>query len=443
MFGRSIRKRMRSITQLMVVIASPNDVRKEREALDRIIQNVNRLVAKNLGLGLQALRWETDTYPGFHPDGPQALIDSLLNIEDCDILIGIFWKRIGTPIKEKGRTGTAHEFYKAHKAWKKNGKPHIMLYFKHFKRLEESEQQTKVLNFKGKISKLKGLYWEYRQLPEFEIITLQHLLQYLHDRFADRANPVQQPATSDKLLLKEIEKRSFADKRQVIYDDLVKNIFSPLLRYKLETVYEYPISRLKLYYDLSSLKENADYDEAKLHWEQDLKDIGFHPEVIEAKVKALNKDVDMFFISQIRELVIATITLDGKFIAFESKTRIPPLNHISIPNVIKGLQSDWIEDTGVDQRYEKDTHYYVLGNAIIATIKPDDKTRLDDMINSLRPKDNLINHYIQAFKERRITIYNDVMKLNKEIDKRITNRISKKLYKTTCSNCDDNALAGR
>ena len=59
----------------MVVIASPNDVKKEREALDRVIQNVNRLVAKYLGLSLQALRWE-DTYPGFHPDGPQALIDS-------------------------------------------------------------------------------------------------------------------------------------------------------------------------------------------------------------------------------------------------------------------------------------------------------------------------------------------------------------------------------
>jgi hypothetical protein len=78
----------------MVVIASPNDVRKERETLDRIIQNVNKLVAKYLGLSLQALRWETDTYPGFHPDGPQALIDSLLNIEDCEILIGIFWRRI-------------------------------------------------------------------------------------------------------------------------------------------------------------------------------------------------------------------------------------------------------------------------------------------------------------------------------------------------------------
>jgi hypothetical protein len=195
---------MRSITQLMVVIASPNDVRKERKALDRTIQKVNRRVAKYLGLSLQAVLWETDTYPGFHVDGPQALIDSLLNIEDCDILIGILWKRFGTPIKEKGRTGTEHEFYKAHKAWKINGKPHIMLYFKHLpKRLEESEQQTKVLNFKAKIAKLKGLYWEYSALPEFENITFEHLTQYLHERFGDRnTNHVQQPVTSDNLLLR-------------------------------------------------------------------------------------------------------------------------------------------------------------------------------------------------------------------------------------------------
>jgi hypothetical protein len=60
------------------------------------------------------------------------------------------------------------------------------------------------------------------------------------------------------------------------------------------------------------------------------------------------------------------------------------LNHISIPRIIEQLQSDWIEDTGVDQRYKNDTHYYVLGNTIIATIEPQDETRLDHIINNLR-----------------------------------------------------------
>lgn len=222
---------MKSITQLTVVIASPNDVKDERKTLNAVIETVNRLIAKYLGLSLQAVLWETDTYPGFHADGPQALIDSLLKIEDCDILIGIFWKRFGTPIKKKGRTGTEHEIHKALKASKKNGKPHIMLYFnqkEYFPKTPgESEQQTLVLNFRDKI-KLKGLIREYSGKREFEHLIFEHLSQYLQDKFRDHNASPQQPSTSDKLLLKEIEKRSLGDKRQVIYNDLDRNIFSQL-----------------------------------------------------------------------------------------------------------------------------------------------------------------------------------------------------------------------
>jgi hypothetical protein len=236
---------------------------------------------------------------------------------------------------------------------------------------------------------------------------------------------------------KQEKKRSVAknSKRRIIYNDLNKNIFSPLLRYKLETPYDYPISRLKLYYDLSSLKENPDYEEAKLHWEQDLKDIGIDPEVIEAQVNGLNKDVEMFFTSQIREPVIAAITTGGIFTAFESRTDVPPLNHISIPSVIKELQSDWIENTRVNQRYEEVTHHYILGGGqIIATIEPQDETRLKDIINDLRSNSS-IRRTIQGFSQRKDTILDDVKKLNSEINKRIVNQIRKKLYKTTCSKC--------
>jgi hypothetical protein len=41
------------------------------------------------------------------------------------------------------------------------------------------------------------------------------------------------------------------------------------------------------------------------------------------------------------------ISTDGKLKAFEPKTGIPLLNRISIHNVIKQLECDWIEDTGL------------------------------------------------------------------------------------------------
>ncbi len=246
--------------------------------------------------------------------------------------------------------------------------------------------------------------------------------------------------TTSEKLLEEINKRSLAARRQVIYNDLVKNTFGPLLRYKLETAYDYPISRLKLYYDLSSLKENPDYDEAKFHWEQDLKDIGIDPELIERQVNALNKDVVEYFTSQIPKVVRAAIA--GKLTAFEL-IGIPPKNQISIPYLIKQLETDWIENTNAYMRtdeLDKDTHQYVLEGVIIATTSPPQDETMNKIINSLK-KDSSIRIAIQAFKERRAAILDDVMKMNREI-KRIINRISKRLYKTTCRMCDDNVLAG-
>jgi hypothetical protein len=81
------------------------------------------------GLILKGVRWETESCPGFHVDGPQGLIDPIIKIEEWDILICIFWKRFGTPIEKDGETGTEHKFYKAYEAWKQNRTPHSMLYF--------------------------------------------------------------------------------------------------------------------------------------------------------------------------------------------------------------------------------------------------------------------------------------------------------------------------
>jgi internalin A len=94
---------------LRVVVASPSDVQSERNELPSVIEEVNRLVASDRGLHLESFRWETDTYPGFHPEGPQGLIDRIMKVTDCDLLIGIFWKGFGTPTSD-GKTGTEHEF---------------------------------------------------------------------------------------------------------------------------------------------------------------------------------------------------------------------------------------------------------------------------------------------------------------------------------------------
>ena len=78
---------------LRIVVASPSDVKAERDLLPNVIDELNRGVAADRGLSLELSRWETDAYPGFHPEGPQGLIDPIIKITDCDLLIGIFRMR--------------------------------------------------------------------------------------------------------------------------------------------------------------------------------------------------------------------------------------------------------------------------------------------------------------------------------------------------------------
>jgi hypothetical protein len=167
-----------------VIVVSPGDVKPERDALEKVVKNLNNLFATYLGLQIETFRWETDSYPGFHVDGPQGLIDELMNIEKSDIVVGIFWKRFGTPTKDAA-SGTEHELNNAYKAWQASGgkRPHIMVYFKNEPYMptnsKEVEQQGKVLAFKETFHQDEGLSWNFNNLDEFEELIRNHLTRFL------------------------------------------------------------------------------------------------------------------------------------------------------------------------------------------------------------------------------------------------------------------------
>jgi small GTP-binding protein len=166
---------------LRLVVASPGDVQPERDVLPSVIEEINRGVAADRGLHLVLTKWETDAYPGFHTEGPQGLIDPILNINDCNLLIGIFWKRFGTPTAD-GKTGTEHEFSSAFEAWKEKRTPQIFVYFNEKayspKSKVETEQWGQVLEFKMKFPK-EGLWWPYQGKSKFEKLVRNHLTNYI------------------------------------------------------------------------------------------------------------------------------------------------------------------------------------------------------------------------------------------------------------------------
>jgi hypothetical protein len=169
-----------------VVVASPSDISEERETLaNRIVHELNRGIAADRDLRLDVYRWETDAQPGFHVQGPQEAVDSVLRIEDCDILIAIFWHVFGTPTRGAA-SGTEHEFNTAYNSWKRTLRPDIKIYFNQApftpKKTREATQWRRVLRFKEKIAK-DGLYQEYNGPLEFERLVREHLTKFILQNF--------------------------------------------------------------------------------------------------------------------------------------------------------------------------------------------------------------------------------------------------------------------
>src|ERR1700683_1063870 len=102
---------------IRVFVGSPSELSEERIRLDEVIREVNLLTGVTLGLRLESVKWETDTYPGIGVE-TQAVIDEQIG-DTYDIFMGMLWTKFGTPTLDAG-SGTEHEFQRAYQQHKKN-----------------------------------------------------------------------------------------------------------------------------------------------------------------------------------------------------------------------------------------------------------------------------------------------------------------------------------
>ena len=84
-----------SATIFQIMIASPSDVNKERQIAREVINDWNLKNTEDKKIVLLPIGWETHSAPVLG-DRPQEIINKQI-LDKCDILIGIFWTRIGTP----------------------------------------------------------------------------------------------------------------------------------------------------------------------------------------------------------------------------------------------------------------------------------------------------------------------------------------------------------
>ena len=106
---------------LPVMIASPSDVEDERDVVRRELAEWNTIYSKPQAAVLLPIGWETHSSPEL-AGRPQEIINERL-LKDADLLVGIFWTRVGSHTG-KAISGSVEEIEKHLGA----GKP-VLLYF--------------------------------------------------------------------------------------------------------------------------------------------------------------------------------------------------------------------------------------------------------------------------------------------------------------------------
>jgi hypothetical protein len=180
------------------VVVSPGDVARERAVAQTVVDELNRGIAADRGCRLSLWRWEIDARPGMHVEGPQGLIDELMQIQDADVVVGVFWKRFGMPTGAAD-SGTEHELRRAWVAWQEQGRPEVMVYFctraYSPRTADELEQWQRVLEFQQTLPE-QQLWWRYRTVASFERLLREHLTTLVLSRVAV-PKPRQASSSSD------------------------------------------------------------------------------------------------------------------------------------------------------------------------------------------------------------------------------------------------------
>lgn len=164
-----------------VMIASPGDVDNERRIVREIVYEWNAIHSISRKIILLPIGWETHSFPAMG-GRPQEIINSQL-LKNCDLLVGIFWTRIGT---ETGQypSGTVEEIEEHIKAEKP-----VMLYFSNKPVHPDSinsQQYKKLIAFK-KSCQERGLYETYDSISKFKERFFRQLQlklnepEFLHD----------------------------------------------------------------------------------------------------------------------------------------------------------------------------------------------------------------------------------------------------------------------
>jgi hypothetical protein len=169
------------VKNILIFLASPGDVTKERAAVEAVVNELNRSIGATQRIALRVVSWEHNSYPGYGADA-QAIINSqIAQMGEYALFVGIMWNRIGT-VTPRALSGTVEEFNRAAEAHRKRGRPDIWFYFRdsaaRLTTEEQLDQKKQVLAFRREVEQ-GGLSRSYASPTAFKELFREHLTLWL------------------------------------------------------------------------------------------------------------------------------------------------------------------------------------------------------------------------------------------------------------------------
>lgn len=181
-----------------VMIVSPSDVSTEREIAKNVLYRWNELNSRFRNIVFSVLGYDTNAHTdsGNHP---QELLNHQL-LEQADIIIAVFWTKLGTPTKEYS-SGSVEEISQHIKQGKK-----VHIYFSNkVAELEkvDMEQYRKLQNYKTSIQG-NAFYKEFSTEEDFEH-KLSDDIQLIANELSLKKIVIPNPTSENKANLSEME----------------------------------------------------------------------------------------------------------------------------------------------------------------------------------------------------------------------------------------------
>jgi hypothetical protein len=181
-----------------IFIASPGDVRVEREVAQEVVARVNKDLTSKFDLYLDLYGWEEQP-PGF--GRPQGQINP--QVEEAELFIGLLWRSWGTPPGEGHTSGFEEEFALACDRRKDGELPEVWLFFRDVEAgqlKDPGKELKKVLAFRKRVERERiALYHTYEDEAHWGDKLYSLLVQYVATRVAkaESDEPARSPASSD------------------------------------------------------------------------------------------------------------------------------------------------------------------------------------------------------------------------------------------------------